>query len=550
MHGPGIGLWLALALAVPQDGPPASLQPQEAEIFARATADLADKVAAQFVRPVKSPDLLVAGMAAVYEAAGKEMPKDIRDRLAASEGAGTAYRTLVEARTAIGHHDSIAGMRAFVIAAEGFAKATDPYGGLVWQRTSQHASSDAEFGLGFELEGATGAAWLAYLLEVYFDQAQGVRPAKNVPRPPVGVPWVVRRVLPGSPAARAGLRVGDAITHLDGEEVTTSSNPPLFRRLASGSAPDGDGSRPAEAFPVIQLRLRRAGTDRPVTVKVPRNSYSPGSVFGVYQKADGSWDYFIDRQAKIGYIRVGAIESPASAEFERAVASLLHEGATGIVLDLRWCPGGYAQPTVRIAGAFLPAGKTIATIETRHINPNQRQPYVTAGEVSPESLKIPLVVLVNGETTGGGEMIAAALQDHGRATIVGSRTFGKANMMSFIDTAFPGLGYRVSTGYALRPSGKHRHRHPDSKPTDDWGVRPDKGFAAPLTPDLSARVRAEAERQTIRPPGDRLSLPFDDPLSDPQKLMAVRFLKEKIESAEQKKKIDELRKIVPFFAFR
>jgi carboxyl-terminal processing protease len=133
-------------------------------------------------------------------------------------------------------------------------------------------------------------------------------------------------------------------------------------------------------------------------------------------------------------------------------------------------------------------------------------------------------------------MIAAALQDHGRAVVIGQRTFGKANIMDLINTSLPGgIGYRVSTGFTLRPNGKGRHRFPDSKPTDEWGVRPDKGFEVPLTPDLSVRLRRQAELHAIRPPGSAETVALDDPLADPQRMVALRLLKERLQSAGQQK---------------
>jgi carboxyl-terminal processing protease len=190
---------------------------------------------------------------------------------------------------------------------------------------------------------------------------------------------------------------------------------------------------------------------------------------------------------------------------------------------------------VQIIGAFLPPGKTNATVRGRAGDPNTPNAYFTQPAPGLRGWnRLPLAVLVNAETTGGGEMIAAALQDHGRAVVVGQRTFGKANIMSLIDTPLPGgIGYRVSTSITLRPNGKNRHRLPDSKPTDEWGVRPDKGYEVPLTADLSERLRAEAERHAIRSPGSTEVVAFDDPLEDPQRMVALRLLKEKLKADER-----------------
>jgi carboxyl-terminal processing protease len=216
------------------------------------------------------------------------------------------------------------------------------------------------------------------------------------------------------------------------------------------------------------------------------------------------------------------------------MAELIRDGAEGLILDLRWCPGGYVVPTTRITGDLLPPGKLIAKNEGRIAPRNTPETYLSAPPPGTEDWqRLPLVVLVGPETIGGSELIAAALQDHGRGTIVGQRTFGKANIMDLIDTAFPSVGYRVTTWYSLRPNGKHRHRFPDSKPTDDWGVRPDRGFEVPITPDFSARLRGDAERLAIRPAGSTAAIALDDPQADPQRMVALKLLKEKIRSADR-----------------
>ncbi len=532
MGGTGLGVCLLLTLAAPPQPAPKPAAPdpaldREANTFALLLADLADRVAAGYLREVKPHQLLAAGLAELYEKNGAKLPAHLTNALAAA-GPGDRLRLVVEARVALGRVEGLTAARAFVTAANGFARATDPYSGLVWQRAGGFAVSDAEFGLGFEVEGATGPRWIAYMLE----SGRGAAGTEAVP--PAAAPWEVRRVIPGSPAAKAGLRPGDVITHLDGDAVTARSNALLFRRLAAVANPDLRD--PAEAVDVskpVVLGVRRAGADGPLELKLPRAGYTPESVFGVARRENGTWDWMLDREARIGYVRLGAVEQDGTtAAFERALTELVADGAEGLVLDLRWCPGGYVGPLVRVVGDLLPPGKRIATIQKRSATSEYH------AEPPPDTeawRKLPLAILVNGETVGGGELIAAALQDHGRGVVVGQRTFGKANIMDLIDAPFPGLGYRYSTGYSLRPDGRNRHRFPDSKPTDDWGVRPDRGYEVPVTPDLSAKLREEADRLATRPAGSTKAVPFDDPLADPQKMIAVRLLRERIKSGGAKK---------------
>lgn len=473
---------------------------------------------------VQQSDLLLAAVEQIYAVAEKPFPDQVRKDLGASGGL-QAVTLLTQARIQLGVVPELAGLKTFFRMVQGFNKVLDPYCALTWASGNSFASSDCEFGLGFELEGVSGWPYQQFLLETQRKVWQGVDVKPETLTPPIGARWTISRVIPGSPAAKAGLRPGDRITHLNGDEVTPAKQGPLFLALAVPSFTVAqDSERNAERSKVLKLQIERPGRSS-WTVSVPREAYQPQSLFGMQQTTDGDWSYWLDAKQKLAYVRVGSVESAAGGAFQEILQKLEREGMRGLVLDLRWCPGGYVTPTAQIAGAFLPEQKMISRIQGRPDNRGSPSEYASSGG---QFLNLPLVVLVNGQTTGGGEMIAAALQDYERATIVGQRTFGKANIMTSITTSFPGLQYRVSNGYSLRPSGKNRHRFVGNTLADDWGVRPDKGWAIPMTPDLAQKLRLLAEQQAIRPHWDREAVLWDDPWNDPQRFLALKALKEKL----------------------
>jgi carboxyl-terminal processing protease len=138
---------------------------------------------------------------------------------------------------------------------------------------------------------------------------------------------------------------------------------------------------------------------------------------------------------------------------------------------------------------------------------------------------VPMVVLIGPETSGGGELIAAALQDHNRAVVAGQRSRGKASIQRSPNLGLGGHhALRLTVGYFYRPNGKNLHRHPDSKPSDPWGVSPDPDLEVRLSTQLRQQIRDWRLLQDLRPVGSRTALPLDDPESDPVLLAAREYL--------------------------
>jgi carboxyl-terminal processing protease len=170
-----------------------------------------------------------------------------------------------------------------------------------------------------------------------------------------------------------------------------------------------------------------------------------------------------------------------------------------------------------VARLFLKEGP-IAKVQSRLAD--DCTPY--SAQTDGPFIDFPLAVLVNGETSGGSELIVAALQDNKRALVVGQRTFGKASVQTLLAVGIPDTGLKLTSGSFVRPSGKALHRFPESKLSDDWGVRPDEKYAVPLTPDLSRQLRVWHTLQTLRPASSNEVLPLDDPETDVQQHAALR----------------------------
>jgi C-terminal processing protease CtpA/Prc len=537
------GLAVAAVLAAPAAPVPGAAPPPAAReavnaaqvhAFAHAVYNLAEQVQQAYARKVGLTELLRGAVRGLYEEAGVPVPDAVADALTRADHTNHLLEALVDARTRLGNHPKLSGAKSLFAAVNGFRYATDPLCQLAPPRAGIAAAADQEFSVGVELEGVVGMRWALYQVE--HGVATGRAPAVPgffgpVPRPdavpsPAALPWTVRRVVPGSPAQRAGVRPGDVVTHLNGAEVTAATADKLFAEFAFPRRPAFDPATGLGLAPERTLTFRR-GTDPAFSAALKADGYTPESAFGVVRTADG-WDCLLDRKYKIGYVRLGPIESELDKRFGGLMADLEKRGCRALVLDLRWCPGGYVNEAAGIAGLFLPGGAVVAKMEYRNPARAGTGSEVTAPPGGGRYTALPLVVLVGAETVGGGELIASALRDNDRCEVVGQRTAGRASIQSTVPAGFGNLQFRVTTGTSFRPNGKARQRTPDSGPTDDWGVRPDRGLEVPVTPDKAAELRLHAERHALRPADSREALPFDDPDADPVRLAALAHLRKKL----------------------
>ncbi|HEY7313975.1 MAG TPA: S41 family peptidase [Gemmataceae bacterium] len=503
----------------PPPPPPSSslAQPDDADAFANTLLAAVNWVVDIYVRPVKRADLLETALTALYDAARRPVPSDLRRRIDRAEKQA-ADLSLKEAdmaaplvpglmprravvpddrpileliravRAETGKAEEIAGEPPLRLCCRVMLRSLDPYSGIITPAEENRANS-----LRIERDG--------FGLDVPETEAGRV---------------VVKDVLPGGPAQRAGLRAGDEILRVhdsDGRARKMQEALPVLNGRLSLIKPELGVLARAEP---IQVTFRRRGTKDERRVTLPWEHFRPESIFGVSRRDDNSWNYWLDPQRKIAHVRVGALVDATPDELSEIIAALREDGLRGLILDLRWCPGGLLKGSWRSAELFLGEG-TIATINYRG-QPEEVFRSVNDGKLT----GFPIVVLINSDTIGGGELIAAALQDHHRAVLVGQRTYGKGNVQKLL--GFGSIGLKVTSGTILRPDGKTLHRFADSKPSDAWGVHPDREFR--VSAEVSRALKTWWEQQTYRPGSSTERLPLDDPLADPQRNAAIETLAE------------------------
>ncbi len=288
--------------------------------------------------------------------------------------------------------------------------------------------------------------------------------------------------LVGTPAYRAGILAGDRILEIDGRPTKGLKLDEVVRRLQGAAGSD------------VTLKLSHPARAQAETVKLTREIIHIDTVLGDARRGDDHWNFLLDNEHHIGYIRLTAFSRRTADELRAALAQLKQQGMTALVLDLRFNPGGLLSSAIEVSDLFVAEGKIVST-EGRNV---RKQVWKATKKGTWEGF--PLVVLVNHFSASASEIVAACLQDHGRAVVMGERTYGKGSVQRVIEMEQGRSALKLTTASYHRPNGKNIHRFADSKEDDDWGVRPNKGFELKLTDaEIVALVRDRRRRDILRP---------------------------------------------------
>jgi len=277
----------------------------------------------------------------------------------------------------------------------------------------------------------------------------------------------------GTPAARAGVMPNDVITHLDEAPM---------RGLTLDKAVEKMRGRPHTK---IKLEIMRKGQDKPIDVSITREIIH---VRPVRSRLEGD---------EVGFIRISQFSEQTTDGLKKAVADLTTQSGDKLkafVVDLRNNPGGLLDQAIAVSDAFLEKGKIVST---RGRNAQETQWFhARPGDITKGK---PIIVLINGGSASGAEIVAGALQDNRRATIIGTRSFGKGSVQSVIALG-PGNGaMRLTTARYFTPSGRSiqaKGISPDievlqEEPEEAKGLTDSIGESA-----LRGHLKAEGDEQT------------------------------------------------------
>ena len=271
---------------------------------------------------------------------------------------------------------------------------------------------------------------------------------------------VVDRVFPNTPAEEAGVREGDRVMSVD---TTATAN------IAFAKVSDLLRGEPGSA---VTVTYARPGVPEPIKLKFTRRV--------VHVPAVAYTGMFGDH---VGYIPLQTFNENAAEEVRSAVDGLVKQGAKGLVLDMRDNGGGIVDQALETSSLFLGDGQEIVSVRSR----NQPTELLRSGGRH-LALDIPLVVLVDGGSASATEIVAGALQDHDRALVVGTTTFGKGLVQSVYQLQ-GGYHLKITTGKWFTPSGRSIHRDRKLLPNGQFvEVRPDSA-----RPDTIAKPQYKSD---------------------------------------------------------
>jgi carboxyl-terminal processing protease len=477
------------------------LERAEAVDFAEKVMEAVQIIAKGYVKKVNTNDLVAWAIKGMYRQVDEKLPEKIETRLKNIADLKRSELTtlLADARQALGKREDLDEHKDINITLQRMlSKHLDPY--TTYIDPEQKKRMDQDIG------GRFPGVGIQIRKDSVSDQLLVVTPIKD------------------SPAYKAGIQAGDLITTVTREVDSQGKklDPPEViptKGLALSKAVNKITGMPGTQ---VKLTVEREGEDKPLEFNLTRGYVEVESVLGFKRKSSDDWDYMIDPESKIGYIRLTQFARNSYRDLDRVMSKLTERGVKGFILDLRFNPGGLLDSAVKISDLYIDDG-VIVSIRER----GQPENEIT-GRSRGSLLDFPMVCLVNGYSASGSEIVSAALQDHKRAYIVGERSYGKGSVQHILP--FEGGELKLTTATFWRPSKQNLNKSSTSgKDEDVWGVTPDKiiKLTAKERVDLDEHLHATEVIQRKTKPAKVKNF------TDKQLDTALEYLRDQIKTASR-----------------
>ncbi len=478
------------------------LQRDIAEKYAERVLKAIDEIRKSYVKDVPQSELVALAIRGLYARVDEKIPSEINERLAKAKSfrKPELKSLLADARERLGKREDLGNHKDIDVSLQRMLFKLDPHSTYFDKETVKRFEQDTqgEFtGIGAQVGKDFGR-----------DVLKIITPIK------------------GSPAYKKGIQAGDLITKIIREEDNEGNklDPPEVIPTKGMSVTDAVKKIVGKPGTKIKLTIERDGKE--MEMEIERGRVEVETVLGAKRNKDDSWDYYIDPAYQIAYIHLTQFSRNSYRDLANAMKELSKKGIKGMVLDLRFDPGGLLEGAVHISDLFIDDG-LIVTIRPRV---GDEEPYFGRHEES--YLDFPMVVLVNGHSASASEIVAACLQDHNRAIVIGERSYGKGSVQNI--RGFDGGQMKLTIATYWRPSGKNIHRGSTSgKEDDEWGVLPNKGFEVKQSPRERADLEEHLKNLEVIPRKDKPEKEAKSEFKDRQLDKALEYLREQIKIASR-----------------
>lgn len=320
----------------------------------------------------------------------------------------------------------------------------------------------------------------------------------------------------GSPSYKAGVVANTWIVDIDGKSAQNFSVENAVDAIQG------------EIGSIVKVTFRNKQSLKDQTLEIPRAVVKVQTVLGDQRLPSDEWDYFLRHFAKpnekIAYLRISNFGRQTVKELKLVLADLIRKDMKGLILDLRFNPGGLLTAAIDTSDLFVDQGLIVRT-EGRNAIPRKwfaKKRGTLTG--------FPIAVIVNDRSASASEIVAACLKDSGRAVIVGERTFGKGSVQNMVRLEKGKSILKLTTAAYYRPNGQNINRLAEHTPDDPWGVKPSPGYLVDFDDEMQQEYfRYRQARDVIQPKG---KMPEAQPeFKDLQLERAVEYLRETISKA-------------------
>jgi carboxyl-terminal processing protease len=478
------------------------LSEKDAGKYAVTVMHAANLVRKSYYKEVPKAPLVGHAIDGLYKNVEEKIPSDLQQRLDKVKDMTDVelLRLLTDARQNLGKREDLAKGQDITASLDAMLAKLDKHTGYIPPEVVERFRTDTSGkfrGIGVQIRRNEAR-----------DELQVVTPIYN------------------SPSHKAGIKAGDIITGIvvDPESKDIVPTKGMTTEDAVKIIKGKPGTR-------VKLIIDREGSDKPLEFTLIRKDIEVESVLGYKRTAKDTWNYVIDPDNKICYVRLTQFSEDTFPELEKVMKKLSKEGVKGFILDLRFNPGGLLDSAIKISDLFIDDG-LIVTI--RHRDGTETS-YV--GRSDGSYTTFPMVCLINGGSASASEIVSACLQDHGRAIIMGSRSFGKGSVQTIHPFDNQSI-VKLTTATFWRPSGRNLNKSSTKgRDEDEWGVTPNKGFEIKLSKkeenDLFDHQReSEVIRGSPLPPTPTTEA--KDEFRDRQLEMALEYLRGQIKTASRK----------------